>query len=209
MSSQAVQRIVTLANQLRQERPNQYGVKGAKPGSGNYVKDGWKNAIKMATELYYRETGITPKAKRPRVTSQIKGDPKMEALYKGWLIALRQLKEKYYKAGLRTVAPAKAKPRVSQRQRLPPTILSYKQTKINIPPRPPPPLPLPNQQINRVHQSQKQKGVDLAHNRKRIRPTLLPHRQSQAFSFGAPSFDDEISIPSFWTGGIWYTISSR
>jgi len=44
-------------------------------------------------------------------------------------MALRQLKEKYHKAGLRMVAPAKIK--VSQRQRLPPTILSYTQTKTN------------------------------------------------------------------------------
>jgi len=51
----------------------------------------------------------------------------MDALYRGWLIALRQLKEKYCKAGLRTVAPAKIK--VSQKQRLSPTILSYTQTK--------------------------------------------------------------------------------
>jgi len=55
----------------------------------------------------------------------------MDALYRGWLMALRQLKEKYHKAGLRTVAPAKIK--VSQRQRLPPTILSYTQTKTSNP----------------------------------------------------------------------------
>jgi len=192
MSSQAVRRIVTLANQLRQERPNQYGVKGAKPGSGNYVKDGWKNAIKTATELYYREIGKNPKAKKPSVTSRIKGDPKMEALYRGWLIALRQLKEKYYKAGLRAVAPAKAKPRVSQRQRLPPTILNYRQTKINFPPPPPfsssplPPLPKRGTRTNipppLPNQSQKRQRVNLTQNRKRIRPTLLPHRQAQAFS---------------------------
>jgi len=49
--------------------PNQYGVKGAKPGNPGYIKDGWKNAVNKATELYYRETGKTPKAKKPRVTS--------------------------------------------------------------------------------------------------------------------------------------------
>jgi len=54
VSSQSVQRIIALANQLRQERPNQYGVKGAKPGSPGYVKDGWKNAVKTETELNYR-----------------------------------------------------------------------------------------------------------------------------------------------------------
>jgi len=59
-----------LANQLRQERLNKYGVKGKKPGNPGYVKDGWKNAFKRATELYYRETGKTPKAKKPHVTSQ-------------------------------------------------------------------------------------------------------------------------------------------
>jgi len=126
MSSQSVQRIA-LANQLRQERPDQYGVKGTKPGNPVYIKDGWKNAVKTATELYYRETGKTPKAKKPRLTSQVKGDPRIDALCRGWLMALRQLKEKYHKAGLKMVAPAKIK--VSQKQRLPPTILSYMQTK--------------------------------------------------------------------------------
>jgi len=127
MSSQSVQKIVALANQLRQERPDQYGVKGTKPGNPGYFKDGWKKAVKTATELYYRETGKTPKAKNPHVTSQVKGDPRMEALYRGWLMALRQLKEKYHNASLRTVAPAKIK--VSQKQRLPPTIPSSTQTK--------------------------------------------------------------------------------
>jgi len=123
MSSQLEQRIVALANQLRHERPNQHGVKGTKPGNPGYVKDGWKNAVKTATELYYRERGKTQKAKKPRVTIQVKGDPRMDTLYRGWLMALRQLKEKYHKAGLRMVAPAKIK--VSQRQReTPPTILS-------------------------------------------------------------------------------------
>jgi len=127
MSCQLVQRIVALANQLRQERPNQYGIKGTKRGNPGYVKDGWKNAVKTATELYYRKTGKTPKAKKPHVTSQLKGDLRMNALYRGWLMALRQLKEKYHKASLSMVAPAKIK--VSQRQRLPPTFLSYTQTK--------------------------------------------------------------------------------
>jgi len=131
MSSQSVQRIVALANQLRQERLDQYGVKGTKPGNPGYVKDSWKNAVKTATELYYWETGKNSKAKKPLVTSLVKGDPRMDALYRGWLMALRQLKEKYHKAGLRMVAPAKIK--VSQKQRLPPTILSYTQTKTNIP----------------------------------------------------------------------------
>jgi len=85
MLSQSVQRIVALANQLRQERPDQYGVKGKKPGNPGYVKDGWKNAVKTATELYYRETGKTPKAKKQRVKSQVKGDPRMDALYRGGL----------------------------------------------------------------------------------------------------------------------------
>jgi len=124
MSSQSVQRIVALANQLRQERPNQYGIKGTKPGNPGYIKDGWKNAVKTAAELYYRETGKTPKAKQPSVTSQV-----MDALYRGWLMALRQLREKYHKAGLRTVATAKIKVSQKQRQRLPPTILSYMQAK--------------------------------------------------------------------------------
>jgi len=64
------------------------------------MSPGWKNAVKTAKELYYRETGKTPKAKKPRVTSQVKGGPRMDALYRGWLMALRQLMEKSYKASL-------------------------------------------------------------------------------------------------------------
>jgi len=106
----------------------------------------------------------------------------MDALYRGWLIALRQLKEKYHKAGLRTVAPAKIK--VSQRQRLPPTILSYTQTKTNnpLPKQTKTNNPLPKQtivepQTNIVQESRKRKGEELPHLFKRTRPTLLPHRQ--------------------------------
>jgi len=101
----------------------------------------------------------------------------MDALYRGWLMALRQLKEKYHKAGLRTVAPAESK--ASQRQILPPTILIYMQTKTK--------NPLPKQiivepqtktnnpiepQTNIVQESQKRKGEELPHLVKRMRPTL-------------------------------------
>jgi len=79
------QRIVAIANQLRQEWPNQYGIKGAKPGNPDYIKDGWKNAVKTATELYYRDTGKTPKAKKQMVTCKVKCDPRMDALYRGFL----------------------------------------------------------------------------------------------------------------------------
>jgi len=137
----------------------------------------------------------------------------MDALYRGWLMALRHLKEKYHKAGLRPVAPAKIK--VSQKQRLPPTILSFTQTKTK--------NPLPKQiivepqtktnnpiepqtktnnpiepQMNIVQESRKRKGEELLHLVKRRRPTLLPHRQVQAFSFSTPSpiSLDEMSLPS-------------
>jgi len=190
MSSQLVQRIIALANQLRQERPNQYGVKGDKPGNPGYVKNGWKNAVKTATELYYRETGKTPGSHELQVKSKVIQE---WTLSRGWLIALRQLKEKYHKAGLRTIAPAKIK--LSQRQRLPPTIFSYTQTKTN--------NPLPKQtivepQTNIVQESRKRKGEELPHLAKRMRPTLLPHRQVPAFSFGTPNpvSLDEISLPS-------------
>jgi len=158
----------------------------------------------------------------------------MDALYRGLLMALRQLKEKYHKASLRTVAPAKIK--VSQRQRLPPTILSYTQTKTNTKTSNPLPKqtktnnpllkqiivepqtktnnplpkqiilepqtktnnPLPKPQTKIVQESRKRKGEELPHLVKRTRPTLLPHRQVQAFSFSMPgpmSFD-EMSLPS-------------
>jgi len=79
---------------------------------------------------------------------------------------LRLLKEKYHKASLMTVAPAKIK--VSQRKRLPSTILSYTQTKTK--------NPLPKQtivepQTKIVQESQKRKGEELPHLVKR--PTLL------------------------------------
>jgi len=54
----------------------------AKPGDPGYIKDGQKNAVKTAIELY-RETGKTPKEKKPSVTSQVKGDPRMDTLYGG------------------------------------------------------------------------------------------------------------------------------
>jgi len=101
-------------------------------------------------------------------------------------MALRQLKEKYHKAGLRTVAPANIK--VSQKQRLPPTILRYMETKTKTS------TPLPKQtkvepqtktnnpvepqtktnnpvepQMNIVQESQKRKGEELSHLVKRTR----------------------------------------
>jgi len=113
------------------------------------------------------------------------------------------------------VAPAKIK--VSQKQRLPPTILSYMQTKTKTK------NPLPKQiiiephtktnnlvepqtktnnpiepQINIVQESWKKKGEELSHLVKRTRPTLLPCRQGQAFSFSTPSPMNlgEVSLPS-------------
>jgi len=121
-------------------------------------------------------------------------------------MALRQLKEKYHKACLRTVAPAKIK--VSQKQRLPPTILSYRQTKTNtktntkisnpLPKQTKTSNPLPKQIIvephtktnnpvepltNIVQESRKRKGEELSHLVKRTRPTLLPHRQVPSLLF--------------------------
>jgi len=66
---------------------------------------------------------------------------------------LRLLKEKYHKASLRTVAPAKIK--VSQRKRLPSTILSYTQTKI------------------KAVQPQQQRAPRVPGQRKRLPPMLL------------------------------------
>jgi len=125
---------------------------------------------------------------------------------------LRKLKEKYHKAGLRMVEPAKIKVSQKQRQRLPPTILSYTQTKpktkTNNPVEPLPkqiivePLPKTNNpvepQMNIVQESRKRKGEELSHLAKRTRPTLLPHRQIPAFSFSTPSpvSLDEISLSS-------------
>jgi len=52
-------------------------------------------------------------------------------------------------------------------------------------------------QMNIVHESQKRKGEELPHLFKRTRPTLLPHRQVQAFYFSTPSpmSLDEMSLP--------------
>jgi len=52
---------------------NNMGVKGAKPGSPGYVRDGWKNAVERAKEIYYRDTGKTPK-KKEKKPSIIKDD---------------------------------------------------------------------------------------------------------------------------------------
>jgi len=124
-------------------------------------------------------------------------------------MALRQLKEKYHKAGRRMVALAKIKVSQKQRQRLPPTILSYTQTKTKTNTK----NPLPKQiivepktktnnpvepQMNIIQESRKRKGEELSHLVKRTRPTLLPHRQVQAFSFStlSPMSLDEMSLPS-------------
>jgi len=75
MSCQSVQRIVALANQLRQERPNQSGVKGT--GNPGYVKDGLKNAVKTAIELYYRETKTsTPLPKQTKTNNPVEPQTK-------------------------------------------------------------------------------------------------------------------------------------
>jgi len=88
----------------------------------------------------------------------------MDTLYSGWLIALRQLKEKYHKVGLRTVAPAKIKVSQRKKQKLPPTILSYTQTKTKTKTKTP--------KLNIVQESRKRKGKELPHLVKRTRPAL-------------------------------------
>jgi len=79
MSSKKENGIFTIATKLRENNSAQYGVKGAKPGSPGYVKDGWKNAVVRAKEIYYRGTGKAPK-KKEKKPSIIKDDETMDAL---------------------------------------------------------------------------------------------------------------------------------
>jgi len=121
MSSKKENGIFAMATKLWKD-----GVEGAKPGSLGYVKDGWKNAVVRAKEIYCRDTGKTPK-KKEKKPSIIKDDEWMNALYRGWLISLRQLKEKYHREGLKDIKPRAPKRSSSSTapKRLLPVILSY------------------------------------------------------------------------------------
>jgi len=123
MSSKKENGIFAMATKLQKDNSSQYGVKGAKPGSPGYVKDGWKNAVVRAKEIYYRDTGKIPK-KKEKKPSIIKDDERMNA---HWLISLRQLKEKYHREGLKDIKPRAPKRSSSSTapKRLPPVILSY------------------------------------------------------------------------------------
>jgi len=116
----------SIATKLRENNSAQYGIKGAKPGRPGYFKDGWKNSVEKAKEIYYRDTGKTPK-KKEKKPSIIKDDETMDALYRGWLISLRQLKEKYHRAGLKDIKPRAPKrtPSSAAPKRLPPVIPPY------------------------------------------------------------------------------------
>jgi len=79
-----------------------------------------------AKKIYYRDTGKTPK-KKEKKPSIIKDNERINALYRGWLISLRQLKEKYHREGLKDIKPRAPKRSSSSTapKRLPPVILSY------------------------------------------------------------------------------------
>jgi len=51
MSGFGIQQIIDIANQLRNRNNSLYGQKGARPGTPNYVVNGFRNAAWDATHL--------------------------------------------------------------------------------------------------------------------------------------------------------------
>jgi len=60
MSNVACQ-IIQVAQLLREEDPNRYGTKGSTKGSPGYVHEGWREAVRAATQMYYQKSGKTPR----------------------------------------------------------------------------------------------------------------------------------------------------
>jgi len=121
------------AKKLREKDPNTYGIKGSTKGSPGYVPGGWKKAIKVATEMYRESHGKGPsqetleRKKIGTIPHRLKDKPEQSALYRGYEEKLKELKTKYWNAGLeiRAVQPRKNKnPKApTERKRLPPVLL--------------------------------------------------------------------------------------
>lgn len=113
MSSTALREILARAKQVR---------------GGDRSKGAWKRAVMQAGQEY-RAAHPNPNRK-PRtasVASRVKGDERLDALYRGYKQELRGLKMRYWDAGLqiRSTQPRKVATRsgAPARKRLPPIIL--------------------------------------------------------------------------------------
>jgi len=57
--SNIARQIVQVAQQLRVD-PNRYGTKGSTKGSPGYVPEGWREAVRAATQMYYQTSDKSP-----------------------------------------------------------------------------------------------------------------------------------------------------
>jgi len=131
--SNIARQIVQLAQRLRAEDPNRYGTKGSTKGSPGYVPGGWREAVRVATQMYYQSSGKSPSQatlKRKElgtIPQRLKGQPEQDALYRGYKRQLEELKTRYWDAGLhiKAVQPRQQRtPRApGQKKRLPPMLL--------------------------------------------------------------------------------------
>ncbi len=136
MSSAVLEGIAQKAQQLRSNNEGLYGVTGAARGTPGYVKDGWRNAVQVAAENYYRQTGKTPseanlrRRKEGSVAHRLKNNEDADALYRGYRRRLEALKARYWNAGLHIKAVKPAQPKKNKkgnyvRKRKPPVILPF------------------------------------------------------------------------------------
>lgn len=52
--------MISRAQDLRRRYPERFGVKGSKPGDMNYVKHGWRKALKASANRRYKPTRTIP-----------------------------------------------------------------------------------------------------------------------------------------------------
>jgi len=115
MSGFVIKQIRDIANQLRDRNTSLYGEKGTQPGMPDYVKDGFKNAIRDAAKEYYQLTGKTASQatvqRTGSVAQRLKSNSQEDALYWGYKLALIKLKTEYHNSGLLVVRPPKPRNR--------------------------------------------------------------------------------------------------
>jgi len=133
--------ILERTDEIQKAHPRIYGTKGARKGSYEYVPGGWQKAMKLATKQYYEEFNRTPSRTTLRrkelgsIAQRLKSDPNQDALYRGYKQKLKELKTKYWNAGLQIKAVKPASPKRQTRngtpyvrKRLPAVILPVGKT---------------------------------------------------------------------------------
>lgn len=92
-------------------------------------KGSWKAAVREAAARYRQRNGIVERPRRPTVRSQVKNNPELDALYRGYRLSLARLRQEYSRRGLSFLpvntrlikgAPRRvAVPRIAPRQTVP------------------------------------------------------------------------------------------